>query len=226
MKKFLFGAVAAFMAIVAIAADSTPAQPSINWGRVTSKYRLVDSVKQIITVQYIGGWDCKVKLFEKSRVNGKVVWTETLSCDGNVGTNGIDKVREGDRRTPTGDYEITVAYGIKNNPGTSLPYIDVVETTYCCAEPIAYNRIIDVREVKHDCKGEHMIEYTPEYNYGFFYDYNKECVLGKGSALFFHCTGPKPSTAGCVAVSEPNMVAILRALEPGARIIIDHMPKP
>ena len=219
MKKIL-AALALIMTLTCVAQTTTGRKP-LHWS-APAKYRLVDSVKQLILVQYTGGSECLVKMLEKQRINGKVVWNETLSCTGNVGTNGIDKVREGDKKTPTGDFGMLQAFGIKPNPGTTLPYVDVVETTYCCADSKAYNRIIDVRDMPHKCNGEHMIEYTPEYNYGFFFDYNKECVDGKGSALFFHCTGPKPSTAGCVAVSEKDMVTILRAIDKNARLVIDH----
>lgn len=219
MKKFIFATLAVLLSI-SCAAQAGKHRP-LHWS-ATGKYRMVDSVKQIIAVQYAGGSKAVIKMFEKQWINGKVVWNETLSCDGNVGQNGIDKVREGDKKTPTGDFGMLQAFGIKPNPGTVLPYVDIEETTYCCGDTKAYNRIIDVREVKHDCKGEHMIEYTPEYNYGFFFDYNKECEYGKGSALFFHCTGAKPSTAGCIAVSEKDMVTILRAIDKNARLVIDH----
>jgi len=219
MKKFIFAALAIVISL-SCAAQTAKHRP-LHWG-TTDKYRLVDTVRQVIAVQYTGGSNAVIKLFEKQWINGKVVWNETLSCNGYVGQNGIGKEREGDKKTPIGEFGMIQAFGIKPNPGTTLPYVDVVETTYCCGDATAYNRIIDVRDVKHDCKGEHMIEYTPEYNYGFFFTYNKDCVLGKGSAIFFHCTGPKPSTAGCVAVSEKDMVTILRAIDKNARIVIDH----
>lgn len=219
MKKFILSTLALVITL-SCNAQASKHRP-LHWS-ATDKYRLVDTVNQIIAVQYTGESKAIIKLFEKERINGKVVWNETLSCDGFVGQNGIGKVREGDKLTPIGDFGMIEAFGIKPNPGTSLPWIDVVETTYCCADSKAYNRIIDVRDLPHNCRGEHMIEYTPEYNYGFFFDYNKECVQGKGSAIFFHCTGPKPSTAGCVAVSEKDMVTILRAITPTARVVIDH----
>ena len=219
MKRFVFVAVMALTLMFSGMAQTT-SHRSLLWSAL-SKYRMVDSVKQVILVQYTGGTSAHVKMFVKSWTNGKPVWDEVVSCPANVGKNGIGKEREGDMRTPVGDFGMLQAFGIKPNPGTELPYVDVVESTYCCGDTKAYNRIIDLRDVPHSCEGEHMIEYTPAYNYGFFFDYNKECVFGKGSALFFHCTDVKPYTAGCVAVPEKDMVTILRAIDKNARLIID-----
>ena len=201
--------------------------PSIHWRRdVTGKYLRDDAVRQIIAVQAGDGTDAVVTLFEKSEVNGKDVWTETLRCDGYIGLSGLGKTKEGDNKTPTGDFGVTCAFGIKENPGTVLPYVDVDENTYCCGcEGEWYNQIIDISEHPHDCaNGEHLIEYSPEYNYGLFLDYNAAGEAGKGSAIFFHCSGANTYTGGCIAVSEENMLTILNAAEPGIRVIIDYLP--
>ena len=63
--------------------------------------------------------------------------------------------------------------------------MDVTDDIYCCEEDY-YNKMLSIKEYPHDCKGEHLIDYTPEYNYGFFLDYNSEGEKGKGSAIFFH----------------------------------------
>ena len=210
-------------------ADSQPTQkntPSIHWRKdTTGKYLNDDSVKQIITVQATEGSNAVIKLFEKTTENGKTVWTETLDCPGIIGLNGLGKTKEGDNKTPIGDFGITTAFGIKENPGTVLPYLDVDEDTYCCGDENLYNQMIDISEHPHDCSdGEHIIDYSPEYNYGIFLDYNKDGTPGLGSAIFFHCAGANTYTGGCIAVSEENMVTILRSLDANARIIIDYMP--
>ena len=200
--------------------------PSIHWRKdTTGKYLNDDSVKQIVTVQATEGSNAVVKLFEKTKENGKTVWTETLDCAGIIGLEGLGKTREGDNKTPIGDFGITTAFGIKENPGTELPYIEVDENTYCCGDENFYNQMIDISEHPHDCPdGEHIIDYSPEYNYGIFIDYNKDGTPGLGSAIFFHCAGANTYTGGCIAVSEENMLTVLKALDANARIIIDYMP--
>ncbi len=199
--------------------------PSIHWRKdTTGKYLNDDSVNQIITVQVTEGSNAAIKLFEKNVENGKNVWTETLDCPGFIGHEGLGKTKEGDNKTPIGDFGITTAFGIRKNPGTALPYIDVDENTYCCGDENFYNQIIDISEHPHDCSdGEHLIDYSPEYNYGIFINYNKECTPGLGSAIFLHCTGANTYTGGCIAVSEENMITLLKALDTNARIIIDYI---
>ena len=209
-------------------ATSKPANtnPSIHWRKdFTGKYLNDPAVGQLVAVQYMGGYKARVLLFVKSSVNGMPVWTEALNCDGIVGKNGIGKTREGDNKTPTGDFGIITAFGIKANPGTALPWVAVTKHTYCCGDPRAYNKIIDVSKLPHPCTGEHLVEYSPEYNYGFFLDYNSAGVFGKGSAIFFHCTGANAYTGGCIAIPEQDLVTMLRALRPGARVVIDWFPQ-
>lgn len=188
----------------------------------TAKYRNDDSVHYLIAVKYKGGYDAEVIMYEKDQsINN--IWTETLRCDGIVGKNGIDKTKEGDSCAPTGDYGVGKAFGLKKNPGTKLEYLDIDENLYCCGDETAYNKLISIKDYSHECNdGEHMIEYSPEYNYGFEIGYNSECEFGKGSAIFFHCKGVKAYTGGCIAVSEENMKYILTKIDKNTRVIINY----
>ena len=67
---------------------------------------------------------------------------------------------------------------------------------------------------------EHIIDYGAVYNYCVAIDYNPEGIVGKGSAIFLHCSG-KGATAGCVSMPESNMVTLLRNLRSDAKIVID-----
>lgn len=144
-----------------------------------------------------------------------------LECNAYIGKNGLGKKTEGDGKTPKGTFHILTAFGIKPDPGTALPYVKIGEETYCCADPEFYNLLIDIREHPHQCTGEHMSDYVPEYNYGFFIDYNKECIFGLGSAIFFHCKGGKTYTGGCVAIDETSMVSILKTIDADTVIVIE-----
>ena len=140
-------------------------------------------------------------------VDGKVLFT----TDVYVGKNGLGKTGEGDGKTPLGTLHPLSAFGIKPNPGTTMPYIDVKPTTYACDENCEYyNKIIDTAETHHECKGEEMYSYQPQYNYGIATDFNKACVYPKGSAIFIHVKGTKTYTGGCIAFDEDCMVEILK----------------
>ena len=94
-----------------------------------------------------------------------------------------------------------------------------------CADANFYNQLEDAGEHPHDTsEDEHIIEYTPEYNYAFFLDYNKENTVGLGNSIFFHCTGANTYTGGCIAVSEEDMLTILSVIDQNARVMIDYMP--
>lgn len=129
-------------------------------------------------------------------------------------------MKEGDRKTPAGVFGFTKAFGIKDNPGAKLPYTKLNPYLYWCGDKQWYNTLVDVRETPHECSGEHLISYVPHYNYVLAIDYNPECIFGKGSAIFLHCTGSNPYTGGCVAVNESNMIRIMQTVDKGAKICI------
>lgn len=172
-------------------------------------------------IKYLSGYDAKVTLFKKEK-SEKNAWTIVLECDGIVGKNGIGKTKEGDNLAPKGDFPVLEAFGIKQNPGTKLKYININENIYACEDKEYYNNIINIAEKPHECNGEHMIEYSPEYNYGFKIGYNIENELGKGSLIFFHCKGAKSYTGGCIAVNENYVKEILQTIDDTTRVIIDY----
>ena len=187
------------------------------WPLLEAQYRTNTSVNQLLEVRYTGGSNAQVYL----RQRAGTAWKTVLACSGYVGRLGIGQAREWVARTPEGDFGITGAFGISPNPGAKLPYVHVTDDLYWCSDPQWYNQLISVNDHPHACTGEHLIDYWPHYKYGLFFDYNQNPVrLGAGSAFFFHCTGGAPYTAGCIAVSEPNMVTIVRTVTSGARLLI------
>ncbi len=227
MKHLLLALITCVAALSSAAQSAVVDMSTCKDSTELTRYIADTAVHHIIVVKYTGGTSCAVKMYEKVQHAGKAGWRVALACDGIVGRNGVGKQRAGDKKTPLGDFGMITAFGIKPNPGTKLPYVDVTPSIYCCADNVAYNRIIDVNDKPHRCRGEHMITYDPDYNYGFFFDYNKDCVVGKGAAVFFHCTSDSPSTAGCIGVAEKDMVAILQAIDMGARLIVkDRDPEP
>lgn len=187
-----------------------------NIRKLSEIYHIDRMIRQLILVEYEPGSAARVSMYQKTGDT----WQCILACKGCVGKNGLGKTREGDRKTPEGIFELTGAFGIRENPGTKMPYVQVHSSLYLCSDREHYNQLIDITQYPHDCCGEHLIEYVPQYNYGMFLAYNRECIYGKGSAIFLHCTGEKDYTEGCIAVSESDMAAILRYAEPGIHICI------
>ena len=185
------------------------------------QYRNNALVKQIILVEQAKETVSRGTLFLLEKINGNE-WQERLQCDAYLGKNGIDKTQEGDRRTPTGDYGMCMAFGAKEDPGSLVPYTKLTDTMYLCGDKEYYNQFIDVSKINHICSNnsEHLIRYIPQYNYALIFDYNKENVYGKGSAIFLHCYGSYPYTLGCISVAEENMIKILKTVDKNARICI------
>ena len=181
------------------------------------KYAVSDKVRQLMLCAFTGGTEAEFSLWLKENGNA---WRKELHCHACVGRAGVGRAVENDTKTPLGDFGMVCAFGIKPDPGAKLPYIEVDDKIWCCGDDAAYNRIIDIRSLPHDCRGEHMADYAPEYNYGLFFDYNKNCVPGLGFAIFLHCKGAKPYTGGCIAVDEEAMAEILRAVDENARLCI------
>lgn len=189
------------------------------WQNKLSEYSSNNDVHSLIFVKCIKNTsEANIELYKKSENNN---FELLLKAQGFIGKNGLGKEKEGDLKSPIGDFGIIQAFGIKPNPDTKLEYLAINENHYCCDENCQYyNKIIDVKQVNHKCKGEHIIKYIPQYNYAFFIDYNKEGVYPKGSAIFMHCKGKKPYTAGCVAVDEEIMANILKEIDSYTRVCI------
>lgn len=131
------------------------------WTTLLQKYEKSKKVNQLIFVKYKGKSKANIVLYEK--VNGK--FKKVFTCAGYVGKNGIGKKREGDKKTPTGTYGFTKAFGIKKNPRSKIKYIKLNKYHYWSGDRRYYNQMIDIRKVKASRSGEHLIDYKPHYNY-------------------------------------------------------------
>ena len=156
--------------------------------------------------------------------NGKYV--PVFSCPAVIGKNGPGKQAEGDTKTPLGTWTIGEAYGIKDDPGSLVPYTKVTEDMYWCAtgnHGRKYNQLIyksDEPDADYS-EDEHLIDYPVVYEYLLDLGYNAACAPYVGNAIFLHCwRGEDKPTGGCVGIAEENMVKVLRMLPPGTVVTI------
>jgi len=168
---------------------------------------------QVILIKHTGGATASLEWFS---ADGKIL----MSCPAFIGKNGIGKDKEGDGKTPVGEFAILGGFGIQKNPGTKLKYIEATDSLWLCTEKEHYNQFVEDSKLKHLSICEHIVDYKPQYNYGIFFDFNKEGVFGKGSGIFIQCKGDTPYTLGSIAIDEANMKKLLQGVEPTARIII------
>ena len=156
--------------------------------------------------------------------DGKYV--EVFSCEALVGKNGPGKQSEGDVKTPLGTWTIGEAYGLKEDPGSKVPYTQITDDMHWCAtgsNGLNYNHLLYKSE--HPdwdySEDEHLADYPIRYAYLLDLGYNAPCAPYAGNAIFLHCwKEPDYPTGGCVGVSEEDMVRILQTLTPGTSVTI------
>ena len=196
------------------------AAPSLTGDSFAANLEAAKTADQIVAVQYVEGSAATLTYHEK--VDG--VWRQVLSCDAIVGANGIGKTVEDDKKTPRGTYDLTMAFGILSDPGTALPYTKLTQYDYwCCTiDSPYYNQLVNTRSIDYTptAADEQLKSAKGYYNYAIVLNYNADCVPGKGSAIFLHCSGSRESTAGCIAIPEKTLKALLQSLKPGAKIVI------
>ena len=149
--------------------------------------------------------------------------------------------RQGTGKTPAGTFGIVSAFGRKSDPGTALPYIHVDRNdawTYNPRYPSTYNMFQSADRSWSNYSGyvEHLWSYGTQYDYVSVLDYNlpdgpittgpdgvrrtkNPADTRAGGGIFLHVTNGKV-TAGCVAIPEATMKAVLRWLKPSKHPVI------
>jgi L,D-peptidoglycan transpeptidase YkuD (ErfK/YbiS/YcfS/YnhG family) len=153
-------------------------------------------------------------------------WTAVIGpVTARIGAAGVGVASEQTSRTPAGVFSLTEAFGRLADPGTALPYrvIDPGAWWVSDAASPLYNRFQECARAScpfDTSAGEHLLDAGASYDRAVVIDYNRSPVVaGAGSAFFLHVTNGA-ATAGCVAIPETSLVAIMRWLQPSARPLI------
>ncbi|MBT9779845.1 L,D-transpeptidase family protein [Clostridium sp. MCC353] len=192
--------------------------------------KAADTAEQLILVEASGLEKVKVSYYRKaSSEKGPGMrknWTEVFTVPGVYGRNGgtADK-KEGDGKTPLGTYQFTMAFGLKEDPGSVLDYHEIKSGDYWVDDPesVYYNKLVNTNETKKVWNSaEDMSAAAPFYNYGLVLNYNTECIPGKGSAIFIHCTQSAADTgsAGCIRIPEEQMKQLVQSVDGKTNIVI------
>lgn len=132
--------------------------------------------------------------------------------------------REGDGRSPAGLFGIGTAFGYAGSAEYGMGYLPLKAAHYCIDDPESwlYNRIVDVREVgalavassTEPMRRDVHLDGDQAYRLGFVVEHNPEAGKGAGSCIFAHVwRGEGQPTAGCTAMSEASMTALLDWLD-------------
>ncbi len=138
---------------------------------------------------------------------------------GRKGLKAYTERKEGDETTPVGSFPILHAFGFGSNPGTAMTWREITKNSYWSGEKSTYNTWV---ESTTPVGGEHLSEYTICYKYAMAIGFNiNPTVYKRGSAIFLHCKNPAEwGSAGCVSVTEDNMLALLQKCHDGCYIMI------
>jgi len=177
------------------------------------------SANQVLTVVAApGSSDATLQAWR--RVSGG--WASVLGpVPAKVGPTGIGQASEYSANTPAGTYSLTQAFGRQANPGTALPYFQTGGLDWWDENPSSptYNLHV-VQPQSPGGNSENLYGAGPVYDEAVVIDYNTARVPGAGSGFFLHVTNGSP-TAGCVAIAQPDLVAIMQFLNPGQHPDID-----
>ena len=156
-------------------------------------------------------------------------WRMILSTPGYIGRNGLGKEREGDGKTPVGSFCFNRAFGIAEDPGCAIAYVQADENTYWSGDQrrgMHYNELVDLEDCPrlNKAASEHIVDCVYEYQYCLNISYNDAGTPGAGSAIFLHCLGSrKPYTGGCVAIPMEQMLFVMQHVSLDCAVVIDSL---
>jgi L,D-peptidoglycan transpeptidase YkuD (ErfK/YbiS/YcfS/YnhG family) len=157
-----------------------------------------------------------IRLYERGNDDWQPLGEAIPAVAGRNGLAPVGEKREGDGRTPSGVFDLKRGFGYEPF-ATKMPYIVLTPEMIWIDDSRSdrYNTLAEKREGK-GLSYEIMKQADDLYKYGIVVEYNTRAVVkGAGSAIFFHIwRSPATSTEGCIAAAEPDMVRMLRWLDP------------
>ena len=183
---------------------------------------LPQTTSQVLLVTTNESNDFKARLYVLEK-DGEVWRNAFVPLPALIGGNGMappgDK-REGDRRTPSGVFTLQRTFGYEPQVDSRMPYRQAGDEDIWVDDPASpdYNRW--VRKDETAAASYEVLQRADDcYKYGIVVEYNTDPVVkGAGSAIFIHVRGGRNQpTLGCVALSEGDLLKVLRWLDPAAK---------
>jgi L,D-peptidoglycan transpeptidase YkuD (ErfK/YbiS/YcfS/YnhG family) len=191
---------------------------------LVTRLKGVHNATQVISVTtaHYGSTHATVQAFAKSAAGWKRVagpWSAW------IGRNGFARPgakREGDGKVPSGSYHFSFFFGVDRKPKVHYPWRHAASYDVWDDDPTSarYNTWVDTRHHSAGSDPE-PLHVQPSYDDVAVIAYNTARVAGMGSAIFLHVTHHS-ATSGCVALPRPELMRLLRWLNPRdhARIIM------
>jgi L,D-peptidoglycan transpeptidase YkuD (ErfK/YbiS/YcfS/YnhG family) len=220
---------------LAAQADTTPPGPA--WascrtvlGGVSVKVRASERTRTI--VDGIGARRALLSLWVRD--DSPCGFVQVFSTTAWIGRNGFSNGktrRQGSLTTPTGTYTMTEAFGINPNPGTLLPYHQVVAGDWWVQDNKSayYNSLRNesdggFRITPHGInRSERLTDYGKQYAHAVVINFNRAPdvqVAKRGSGIFLHANSGEGATAGCITIGKPKLRLLMSYLQPMDRVTI------
>lgn len=167
--------------------------------------------KQILVVEPTVSNKTQMYLYE----NGKMVQKFSVNI-GRAGTAREKEKKEGDGKTPSGEYKISSLFSYEDAK-VDMPLVKA-DRNLICVDDIKsryYNQIIDANSTQKDYDSFEMMRRDDhQYKYGAVIEYNSDNTPALGSCIFIHIKKDENSpTAGCVALDENDMKMLFYRLK-------------
>jgi zinc D-Ala-D-Ala dipeptidase len=193
----------------------------------------------LITSDIKGSYKARLNAYEKKNGQWLQVFPEIAAI---IGKNGFKPVKttplgasdkkyfkyEGDNCSPIGAFSIDTLFGWGDNPGFRLPYRKTTEHDYWVSDNKKESYNIWVHKTGGPDKSWDVYEklkVTP-YKYAAVINYNMgpDRIVGNGSAMFLHIMPKAGYTHGCTAISETDLVKVLKWLKPEMKPLLVQGP--
>jgi L,D-peptidoglycan transpeptidase YkuD (ErfK/YbiS/YcfS/YnhG family) len=184
---------------------------------------------QMVTVVAASYGATYARLTAYHRVRGR--WLKVLGpWTARIGRRGMappGRKREGDQRTPSGDFAFGFFFGAEPNPGVAFKYRRAHPYDFWDDDPSSpfYNEWVDERYGDPGAAPEPMD--VSGYDYGAVIAYNTARTPGLGSAIFLH-VNIGTATSGCITLPMGQLLRLLRWLRPAQspRIVLGVAASP
>ena len=196
--------------LTAVSLPATPTPLPVTMARTYGAQQMV-----VATGARLGSTDGALHVF--NLVGGS--WVETLTVPAKFGKKGlIDGLRrkEGSNTTPTGIWRMPGnVFGTHSAApaGTLMGYRRIDSRSWWSSRRgKTYNAWVEART----WQGERLANSASAYEFAVSTGYNarpNRCIYGRGTAIFLHVSRGR-LTAGCVAISRPDMIRVCRLLDP------------
>ncbi len=134
---------------------------------------------------------------------------------------------EGDRKAPSGIFNLTHIFGYEKEKGYKMPYLHATKELICVDDSNSkfYNQIIHI-DVEKPNSFEYMKRDDRQYELGIVVAHNEAQVKQRGSCIFIHVEKSKGApTAGCTSMSMKNIKKIVNWLDESKNPILIQIPK-